>query len=158
NTIKALHISDLHLNPAAWSVVQTVVAQFDIDLVIDTGDIVDWGSQPEASYVNLIAGLGVPYVFIRGNHDSPTTAAAVARNRNAIVLDNSVRTVEGLTIAGIGDPRFTPDKETSPPGSGATEAVRKQMIASSELLAGTIRDHPGPVDIALVHDPVSADP
>ena len=158
NTIKALHISDLHLNPAAWSVVQTVVAQFDIDLVIDTGDIVDWGSQPEASYVNLIAGLGVPYVFIRGNHDSPTTAAAVARNRNAIVLDNSVRTVAGLTIAGIGDPRFTPDKETSPPGSGATEAVREQMIASSELLAGTIRDHAGPVDIALIHDPVSADP
>jgi predicted MPP superfamily phosphohydrolase len=166
NTIKVLHLSDMHLNPAAWSVVSTVVTQFDINLVIDTGDIVDWGSQPETSYVDAIGGLGVPYVFIRGNHDSASTGAAVARNRNAIVLDNAVRTVEGLTIAGIGDPRFTPDKETSPPGSGATEATREQVIASGELLAGTIRDHnaanpppAGPqVDIALVHDPASAEP
>jgi predicted MPP superfamily phosphohydrolase len=168
NTIKVLHISDLHLNPAAWSVVSTVVSQFDINLVIDTGDIVDWGSGPETSYVNSIGGLGVPYVFIRGNHDSATTAAAVAKNRNAIVLENSVRTVEGLTIAGVGDPRFTPDKETSPPGSGASDATREQVIASGELLAGTIRDHnspqgspsttPSPVDIALVHDPASAEP
>jgi predicted MPP superfamily phosphohydrolase len=158
NTIKVLHISDMHLNPAAWSVVQTVVTQFDIDMVIDTGDIVDWGSTAEAQYVSSIGGLRVPYVFIRGNHDSAATAAAVARNRNAIVLDNGVRTVAGLTIAGIGDPRFTPDKESSPPGSGDTESVKEQVIASSELLAGTIRDHPDPVDIALVHDPASADP
>jgi predicted phosphodiesterase len=158
NTIKVLHISDMHLNPAAWQVVKTVVTQFDIDMVIDTGDIVDWGTSPETSYVNSISGLGVPYVFIRGNHDSAATAAAVARNRNAIVLDNSVSTVDGLTIAGIGDPRFTPDKETSPPGSGGSNATREQVIASGELLAGTIRDHNGPVDIGLVHDPASADP
>jgi predicted phosphodiesterase len=158
NTIKVLHISDMHLNPAAWSVVSTVVKQFDINMVIDTGDIVDWGSGPETSYVSSIAGLGVPYVFIRGNHDSGTTAAAVAKNRNAIVLDNTVRTVDGLTIAGVGDPRFTPDKETAPPGSDETDATREQVIASGELLAGTIRDHRSPVDIALVHDPASADP
>ena len=41
------------------------------------------------------------------------TAAAVARQPNAIVLDNTITTVAGLTIAGIGDPRFTPDKEPS---------------------------------------------
>jgi predicted phosphodiesterase len=158
NTIKVLHISDMHLNPAAWSVVKTVVTQFDIDMVVDTGDIVDWGTNPETSYVSSIGGLGVPYVFIRGNHDSAATAAAVQRNRNAIVLDNTVRTVEGLTIAGVGDPRFTPDKETSPAGSGASDATKEQVIASGELLAGTIRDHDGPVDIALVHDPASADP
>lgn len=158
NTIKALHISDLHLNPSAWSVMGTVVNQFDIDMVIDTGDIVDWGSQPETSYVNSINALGVPYVFIRGNHDSPVTAAAVARSPNAVVLDNSVRTVEGLTIAGIGDPRFTPDKETTPPGAGATEEARQRLIASGEQLATTIREHGSPVDVALVHDPASANP
>lgn len=158
NTIKVLHISDLHLNPASWSVVSTVVKQFDIDLVIDTGDIVDWGSQPETTYVNSISTLGVPYVFIRGNHDSPTTAAAVAKNRNAVVLDNSVRTVAGLTIAGIGDPRFTPDKETSPPGAGATEEARQQVTAAGDMLASTIRGNDSPVDIALVHDPASAEP
>ncbi len=81
-------------------------------MVVDTGDINDWGSQPEASFVDSISTLRVPYVYIRGNHDSATTAAAVARQPNAIVLDEQVATVGGLTIAGIGDPRFTPDKET----------------------------------------------
>ena len=31
---------------------------------------------------------------------------------NAVVLDNKVAEVGGLRLAGIGDPRFTPDKDT----------------------------------------------
>lgn len=159
-TIRVLHISDMHLNPAAWSVVQTVVQQFNIDVVIDTGDITDWGSEPEDSYVGNIASLKVPYVFIRGNHDSAVTAAAVARQPNAKVLDNAVVTVDGLTIAGIGDPRFTPDKTTDQhPGSKTPD---QSVLASGRQLAGTVVHHEVDtdqrVDIALVHDPASATP
>ncbi len=117
-TTRVLHISDMHLNPAAWQLIRTVVEQFAIDVVIDTGDITDWGSEPEASYVGSISLLRKPYVYIRGNHDSGRTAAAVAQQPNAIVLDNATTTVAGLTIAGIGDPRFTPDKSTSPAAGG----------------------------------------
>lgn len=158
-TIRVLHISDLHLSPTAWPVVQTVVDQWNINFVIDTGDITDWGSEPEASYVASIASLKVPYVFIRGNHDSALTAAAVARQPNAKVLENSVVTVDGITMAGIGDPRFTPDK-TADPGHGgsADDAVRKLVQDSGTALANTIGEQSGPVDIALVHDPASAVP
>src|SRR5262249_47413648 len=69
STVRVLHISDMHLNPAAWSVVRSVVQQFNINLIVDTGDITDWGSEPEDSYVASIAALKIPYVFIRGNHD-----------------------------------------------------------------------------------------
>jgi predicted phosphodiesterase len=151
STIRVLHVSDLHLNPAAWSVITTVVEQFDIDVVVDTGDIIDWGSQAESSYVSPIGDLRVPYVYVRGNHDSATTAAAVARQPNAIVLDNATTTVAGLTIAGIGDPRFTPDKSTD---SSDTASV----VASGNSLASTVRRSPEHVDIAMVHDPVSAGP
>ncbi|RKR90619.1 calcineurin-like phosphoesterase family protein [Micromonospora pisi] len=154
-TTRVLHVSDIHLNPTGWQVIRTVVEQFDIDVVIDTGDITDWGSEPEASFLGSIGVLKVPYVFIRGNHDSAATAAAVARQPNAIVLDNTVRTVAGLTIAGIGDPRFTPDKETSPNGSGATPQVIEQVTGAGEKLASTVRAAKPPVDIALVHDPAS---
>lgn len=112
-TTRVLHVSDMHLNPTGWQLIRTVVEQFGIDVVVDTGDITDWGSEPEASFVGSIGLLKKPYVFIRGNHDSGRTAAAVARQPNAIVLNNSTTTVAGLTIAGIGDPRFTPDKNTS---------------------------------------------
>ncbi|SBT37281.1 metallophosphoesterase family protein [Micromonospora narathiwatensis] len=155
---RVLHVSDMHLNPTGWSLIRTVVEQFGIDVVIDTGDITDWGSEPEASYVGSIGLLKKPYVYIRGNHDSARTAAAVAQQPNAIVLDNSTTTVSGLTIAGIGDPRFTPDKETSPAGSGLTPQVADQVIGAGEQLGTTVKNSPTKVDIALVHDPASAGP
>jgi predicted phosphodiesterase len=157
-TLRVLHISDMHLSPTAWSVVQTVVQQFSIDLVIDTGDITDWGSEPEASYVASIAALKVPYVFIRGNHDSRLTAAAVARQPNAIVLDNSTATVDGLVIAGIGDPRFTPDKSAAGNDPAAADATRELVLDSGRRLAATMAQLYRPPDVALVHDPVSAVP
>lgn len=157
-TKRVLHVSDLHLNPTAWQMIRTVVDQFSIDLVIDTGDITDWGSEPESTFVNAIGALKVPYVFIRGNHDSARTAATVASQRNAIVLDNSITTVAGLTIAGIGDPRFTPDKNTAPASPGLSKTVAEQVVGAGERLAQTIRDADKPVDIALVHDPASAGP
>jgi predicted MPP superfamily phosphohydrolase len=155
-TTRVLHVSDLHLNPTAWSIMRTVVEQFHIDVVIDTGDMTDWGSEPEASFVSGVAALQVPYVFIRGNHDSALTSAAVARQPNARVLDNSVVTVAGLTIAGIGDPRFTPDKELSPTGAGGSKQTVERVLDTGGRLAATIAKAPGRVDVALVHDPVSA--
>ncbi len=155
-TIRVLHVSDLHLNPSAWSVISTVVNQFHINLVVDTGDINDWGSTTESSFVDPIGSLGVPYVYIRGNHDSATTARAVSRQPNAIVLENQIQKVDGLTIAGIGDPRFTPDKTTREPDTQSGHQTIDYVYASGEKLASTIRAYNGPVDIALVHDPASA--
>jgi predicted MPP superfamily phosphohydrolase len=159
DTTRVLHVSDLHLSPTAWPVIKTVVQQFNIDVIVDTGDITDWGSTAEAQYVSSIATLGVPYVYIRGNHDSQLTANAVAQQPNATVLDNSVATVAGLTIAGIGDPRFTPDKTNEPAdGADAPTAVEAPETRSGTTLASTIRRSPTPVDLALVHDPASAGP
>ena len=83
NTTRILHVSDLHLNPTAWRLIRTVVQQFDIDAVVDTGDIVDWGSSAETAYVVEHRQLGAPYIYVRGNHDSAAIEAAVARQPNA---------------------------------------------------------------------------
>jgi predicted MPP superfamily phosphohydrolase len=159
SAIRVLHISDMHLNPASWSVVRTVVQQFNINLVIDTGDITDWGSEPEDSYVSSIAALKVPYVYIRGNHDSARTQAAVARQPNARVLDGGTVTVNGLTIAGIGDPQFTPDKSATAnaPGASADKGIQ-QKINSGQFLANSIVEMQHGPDVALVHDPTAAMP
>ncbi|WP_033343944.1 metallophosphoesterase family protein [Catenuloplanes japonicus] len=155
-TTRILHVSDLHLNPASWSVIRTIVEQYRIDAVIDTGDITDWGSEPEASYVASIGLLDVPYVYIRGNHDSTPTQQAVASQSNAVVLDNQIAEVAGLTIAGIGDPRFTPDKETA--GKDTTEEEQARLAATGARLDTTITAGGKPVQIALVHDPKMAGP
>ncbi|GAB1642694.1 metallophosphoesterase family protein [Krasilnikovia sp. MM14-A1259] len=156
NTTRILHVSDLHLNPSSWGLIRTVVKQWNIDAVIDTGDIVDWGSSPETSYVSAIGQIGVPYIYVRGNHDSTAIQAAVARQHNAKVLDNSIITVDGVTIAGIGDPEFTPDKSETPPA--ADGSTQSPLLVSGDRLATTIRGSETKVNVALVHDPAMAPP
>ncbi|WP_336215107.1 metallophosphoesterase family protein [Nonomuraea sp. LPB2021202275-12-8] len=112
-SIRVLHVSDIHINPIAWNVIRSLKDQFAVDLIVDTGDISDHGTKAENKFVEEIGHLGVPYVFVRGNHDSKTTEKAVAKQKNAVVLDDKQRNVAGLDIYGLGDPRFTPDKSTS---------------------------------------------
>ena len=96
-----------------------LVDQFQVDGVLDTGDITDWGSAAGEPADRLASGtLGVPYVYIRGNHDSATTAAPDAAQPNATVLDDSAVTVAGIEIVGAPDPRFTPDKSTGDDDAG----------------------------------------
>jgi predicted MPP superfamily phosphohydrolase len=149
STIRMLFVSDLHLNPAAWDVIRSVTEQFDIDLIVDAGDISDHGTAPENAYVEPISTLGVPYVWVRGNHDSPATQAAVQAQPNAVVLDGRTAEVAGLRFAGAGDPRFTPDKNTR--DEPAPPSV-SQVGLSVASLARTAAADGRPVDVAVVHD------
>jgi predicted phosphodiesterase len=154
--ITVLHVSDIHDNPLGFDLTDRLVKQFGADLVVDTGDITTNGTSLEGTQLSRIADLKVPYVFIRGNHDSASTQESVAAQPNAVVLDDSVQTVGGLTFAGIGDPRFTPEE-------GSAAPHREQAVAADAQLAATIRGydtaHPlDKVDVALVHDPQAAQP
>jgi hypothetical protein len=120
DVITVLHVSDIHLNPLAYDLIGRLIPQFGVDVVIDTGDITTWGTDAESSTLRRIRELKVPYVFVRGNHDSARTAQAVAANPNAVVLADQVVQVAGLTVAGIGDPEFTPDQDTPPPSTPAS--------------------------------------
>jgi hypothetical protein len=100
----------------------------------------------------------VPYIYVRGNHDSIAIQAAVARQKNAIVLDDKVTTVAGLTVAGIGDPEFTPDKTVQVPVQNADDPAANPLLQTGGALAKTIRESKTKVDVALVHDPAMAEP
>ncbi len=150
--IRVLHVADIHLNPAAWDVIASISQQFNVALIIDAGDISDHGSKAERRFVDAIAGLSIPYVYVRGNHDSQAIADAVAAQPNAIVLDRGEsRDVAGLRIAGEADPRFTPDKS--------------EIVMSNEQLAFLGRDLAWRLtvrgqkpDVAVVHDPTMGYP
>lgn len=150
STVRLLHVSDVHLNPQAFDLIHQLAQQFDIDAVVDTGDITDWGTEPEERFVNEIAGVGVPYVWVRGNHDSRGTQVAVAEQPNAVVLDGEPATVAGLRFWGIGDPRYTPDPDQQDAGGAAEDPA--------ETFAPEVADHlaasePPDVDVVAVHDP-----
>jgi predicted MPP superfamily phosphohydrolase len=147
-TIRVLHVSDIHLNPVAWNVIRQVVNQFHIQVVIDTGDLTDHGTKAEDKFADSIGKLKVPYVFIRGNHDSTENEKAVRRQKNAIVLDDRIAAVGGLRIFGTPDPRFTPDKTTRGDQVNAPEMLAYGRTAAQKLQA--LGANP---DIVLAHDP-----
>ena len=148
-TIRVLHVSDVHLNPGAFDLMRRLADQFGVDAIADTGDVTDWGTDPETALVGQIATLDVPYVWVRGNHDSRSTQQAVASIPNAVVLDGDGAEVAGLRFWGIGDPRYTPDK--SEPVGGQSEQERASAFAP--VVADRLdRGEPPDVDVALVHD------
>lgn len=102
--LKVAHVSDLHNNPAGLDLLAQVISTFGVNLVIDTGDITDFGTQIEAEIASPIEDFGIPYVFIPGNHDSPAVIARMRQIDNVTVLEEGIVTVKGLRIAGIADP------------------------------------------------------
>ncbi|MEV8638759.1 metallophosphoesterase [Streptosporangium sp. NPDC051023] len=149
-SIRVLHVSDIHLNPIAWNLIHSLTAQFKIDAIVDTGDLTDHGTGPEDKFAEEIGRFGLPYVFVRGNHDSGSTQKAVAKQKGAIVLDDTVKTVAGLRIYGLGDPRFTPDK------SVAVDTDLDSLAATGRTHATRLALDPKPVDLVAVHDPTIA--
>ncbi len=148
-TVRVLHVSDIHNNPQAYDLIELLVEQFAIDAVADTGDITDWGTEPETQLLDRIEGIGVPYVWVRGNHDSDATQRAVAGQPNAVVLDADPVTVAGLRFWGTPDTRYTPNKDQ--PTGRNVERDQAEAVAPdvAKLLAA---DEPPGVDLVLVHD------
>ncbi|GHA45147.1 MULTISPECIES: metallophosphoesterase family protein [Streptomyces] len=153
STIRVLHVSDIHLNPASWKIIGSLVEQYKVDVIVDSGDTMDHGTAAENGFLDPIRDLSVPYVWVRGNHDSRTTQRYLERMKNVRVLDDGrAETVAGLRFAGIGDPQFTPDRSTAP-GSAASEQLAGDRLASAlrdQRTAGT------PVDVAIAHEPSAA--
>ena len=147
-TIRVLHVSDIHLNPNVWPIMRTIIQQYHVDVVVDTGDIADHGTIAEVRLMQPIGSLPVPYIYVRGNHDSQLIAAAVAGQPNAVVLDRDVVAVAGLRFAGSGDPRFTPDKNAV--------STSAEVIQQGEDLARFASSLAVLPDVLLVHDPDAA--
>ncbi|MDH2411395.1 metallophosphoesterase [Streptomyces chitinivorans] len=153
STIRVLHVSDIHLNPAAWHIVRSLVEQYDIAVIIDTGDTMDHGTAAENGFLDPIEDLGAPYVWARGNHDSRTTQEYIEELDNTHVLDGGKPvTVGGLRIAGIGDPQFTPDRSVVARGDAAERVAGRKLAASLRRSAAAGK----PVHIAAAHNPIAA--
>ena len=156
NLITVLHVSDIHDNPQAFDVIKQLTQQFHVSFVIDTGDFVSWGTSWEEKLATQVGSLSTPYVFITGNHDGSKVAARIAAQKNAIVLNNEVRPIGGITIAGIGDPRFAADdsSDTAEGKAKGSAAVQASGIQLGDTIDAWNAKHPASkADVALIHDP-----
>lgn len=147
--IRILHVSDIHDNPAAMRFVDKVVDEFSVDLIVDTGDLTNFGLPLEAFIVEEIKRFSVPYLFVGGNHDSANTAGEVAKIPNARVLkEGEVLELKGLQIMGYPDPQAKTDFATPP--------TSDQLIEMQETIEASLAQMPRQPDILLVHNDLLA--
>lgn len=153
--IPVLWVSDIHDNPEAFDVMESLIRQFGVKAVVDTGDVSDHGTAAEDALYSPVSQLDVPFVHVRGNHDSVgATEAYLAKLPNVTVLDaGRSATIAGIRFAGIGDPRFTPDKSS---GTDTEDSVA--LALAGEQLATAVQAADPPIDVALVHEPPMAKP
>lgn len=143
-----LHVSDIHSNPIGVEVAGQLAAAFDVDAILDTGDLTSFGIPVEARIGDLIAGIGRPWYFVAGNHDSPEVRASLAAVPNLVVVDEEVVTIGGVRVLGVADPTFTASNELD------TDAARRvKALAAPRIADLTWREQP---DVLAVHDRVLA--
>lgn len=145
-----LHVSDLHLNAVGLSLARDLAESFDVDAVLDTGDITSFGFEPEADFTEQLAGIDVPYYLVPGNHDSEAVRRRLAASDDVILLDDDVVDVEGVRILGVADPTVTALRRI--PRDELNETYRDQFGRTSRLVD---RERP---DLLAVHNPVQARP
>jgi predicted phosphodiesterase len=145
-TVRLLHISDMHLNPAGFDLAERLASQFEVAAVIDTGDMGTWGLPPEPQIAANVRRFHVPYLFVKGNHDDADMVAAVAANKNARVLDGTEVQVAGIRFFGVADPTFTPGK------GYRVEEFEKLKEERSVTVADAIDRRALRPDVLLVHD------
>ncbi|WP_027339195.1 metallophosphoesterase family protein [Halonatronum saccharophilum] len=147
--LRVLHLSDIHNNPVALPFIKQIAHSFEVDLIIDTGDMTDYGTPIEGELVEDIDELGIPYIFIGGNHDSPQIVERMKGFENVIVLEEGVVEIGGLTIVGVEDPSAKSNEMRVKRG----EEIREDK----EKLAGMVKGLEKDPDIVIVHNSILAE-
>ena len=143
-SVAILHVSDIHSNPLGVEFAKQLAERFDVDAVVDTGDLTSFGQPIEARIGQLLSAIGRPWLLVPGNHDSPGVRASMASVPNVVVLDQQVQTVGDVSILGWGDPTFTP-------GSLLTnEQARKRQFTEAPKV-GALVQRTAP-DVLAVHN------
>jgi predicted MPP superfamily phosphohydrolase len=142
--VAILHVSDIHSNALGIEFVTRLARAFDVDAVIDTGDLTSFGEPVEVGIAQLVRQIPVPYLFVPGNHDSASNRAAIRTFPGVSLLDGETEDVGGVEVLGWADPTFTADDETS-----TEEGNELRLQAADDVLEAVTDADP---EILAVHD------
>ncbi|HHV15621.1 MAG TPA: hypothetical protein GXX58_03490 [Gelria sp.] len=145
--VKVLLVSDLHSNPVGTEFVKSLATRFKVDLLINAGDLTDMGLQLETGAIEDLAAVGVPHLFVAGNHDSPETIDFISGLPDSHVLDGQMFTVKGVKVLGFPHPLSAIPAVEYESSEEEEEDYKQQLIRIEEAVLA--QGHP---DILVVHD------
>lgn len=154
-SLRVLVVSDIH-GGNQYALMRTVIEEESVDLVVDAGDLVNFGTVQEGEAAGIFSGIGsvgVPYLFVRGNHDATSATDTAVLDRlagipNVVLLqDGSGEYTEvvagGVRIAGFNDPRWFGDSGTGSPA---------KQVPAREAFVAAFTGRPAP-DLVVGHEP-----
>lgn len=153
--LRLLLVSDLH-DGNQFALMRSIIDEEDVDAVIDSGDLLDFGTVQEGETAGMfqgIASLPVPYIFVRGNHDAAFAGdeevlERLARIPNVVLLQPSAQQytdvlLNGVRIRGFNDPRWFGDD-----GIRTAQKQQPAVAAFRDAFAG--QQEP---DLLVSHEP-----
>ena len=156
---RILLVSDIH-GADLYPMMRQIVRTENVDAVIDSGDLLNFGTVQEGEAANIFSGiesLGVPYLFVRGNHDATSAndrsvLRRMARIPNVTVLEPVadsylVADVNGIQVAGFNDPRWFGDDNTN---------NAAKQVPAREAFVRTFEER-GPIDVVVSHEPAAVE-
>ncbi len=139
-SLRVLLVSDIH-GGNLYPLMRTIIEEESVDLVIDLGDLLTFGTVEEGEAAGIFTGIesvGVPYLYARGNHDATSATDTAVLDRmaaipNVIVLqqgsgDYTEVVAGGIRIRGLNDPRWFGD---SGRGSPAKQVPAKEAFVAA---------------------------
>jgi predicted phosphodiesterase len=145
DTVAVLHVSDIHSNPLGISVTQQLARTFDVDAVVDSGDLTSFGEAIETNVARRVERMDRPYIFVPGNHDSAGNQRRLDEIDNVHLLHDDTFDVKGITFFGWRDPTFTVwDAISTEEGNELRSEEGVEIASALEELSS--------VDVLVVHD------
>lgn len=157
--VRLLLVSDIH-GANQYPIMANLVKDEKVDAIVDSGDLINFGSVQEAEsagFFTSIADLGVPYIFIRGNHDASSATdesllKRLAQIPNVVLLEPSRKryqevSIGGITVGGFNDPRYY--------GDGDPHLEKLQKDRQQDFLTA-YGDRALP-DIVVSHEPAAVE-
>lgn len=125
-----LHISDVHSNPIGLELARGLATGFDVDAIVDTGDLTSFGLPVESRIGELIADMPVPYYFVPGNHDTRANRSALDAYPNVTLVDGQVVEIGDVSLLGVADPAITANGEDSDEVANAKRDAQAPEVAA----------------------------
>ena len=167
--LRIMFISDVHL-AAVYPLVAQYATNYDVDLIINTGDESEFATKAELTpaYLQALGSLTArtPMLWLAGNHDSPEVEAVMAQVPGVTVLGHkrttsvgygvsgSMLTAYGLRVAGVPDPRVY----GGPDAFGADDPHVTDPLERSSMdqAVAAVPLDGEKFDIFATHEPVAA--
>jgi predicted MPP superfamily phosphohydrolase len=164
-----MFISDMHLG-STYPLVAQYAQNFDVKLIINTGDEAEFGTKAEMTptYLDQLRAVTkiAPMIWLAGNHDSPATVSTMRKIPNVFVLGTKTSgpggdgyrvagqdmSIYGLNVAAIPDPRVYGGMGDFGAEDNAT-VNKLQQKAMDDAVANVSPDRL--FDIFATHEPVA---